>query len=90
MRRTLRLTIGEVRLISDMEIPFRDLNDIESISTFIANIITAYHYLKRSYDTLDRVFNDIRRSEMLNRHYPPIVKQVHSPPYTCRLNTPKK
>jgi hypothetical protein len=77
-----------VRLIADMEIPFRDLDDVDAISTFIANIITTYHYLKKSYETLDKVFKDIKKSEMLNIHYPPIVKHVQSLPF--KLNTPKK
>ena len=68
---------GRVRLISEMEIPFRDLNNgLNSIITFIANLLTTFNYLKESYGLLNQVFNDIREAESHNRTYIPISEDT--------------
>lgn len=80
--------IGRVRLISDMEIPFRNLDEVDRITTFVANLLLTFKYVKQSYDILNVVFNDIKDSEMKNILYAPIFQQVKYLP--CKLGSPKK
>ena len=80
--------IGRVRLISDMEIPFQSLDEVDRITQFVANLLVTYKYVKESYDILNEVFNDVKDSEMNNIHYEPLLRHVNLLP--SKLVSPKK
>ena len=82
---------GRVRLISEMEIPFRDLtNGLNSIILFVANLLTTFNYLKESYGLLNQVFNDIRTAEAHNHMFVPISESTKNLSIVLKSPTKKK